>query len=83
MPLCLQGLYTDVMLACSYKQQDHQTPPPLPTIVIGKRDLTMEADSVQDLEALADVLLLWDQRDKASAVESVRERRTGSLACKS
>ena len=37
----------------------------------------MEADSVQDFEALADVLLLWDQRDKTSAEESARERRTG------
>ena len=40
----------------------------------------MEADSVQDLEELADVLLLWDQRDKVSAAESARERRVKSLA---
>ena len=39
----------------------------------------MEADSVQDLEALADVLLLWDQRVKVSAAESSRERRNKSL----
>ena len=40
----------------------------------------MEADSVQDLQALADVLLLWDQRDKVSEAESARERRVKSLA---
>ena len=40
----------------------------------------MEADSVQDMQALADVLLLWDQRDKVSEAESARERRNESLA---
>ena len=40
---------------------------------IGKRDLTLEARSVQDLRALSDVELLWDTRDDAtggSAMES-------------
>ena len=40
----------------------------------------MEADSVQDLQALADVLLLWDQRDKVLEAENARERRNESLA---
>ena len=44
--------------------------PPLPTVEIGDRDLTLEARSVQDLEALADVALLWGIRDRATAEES-------------
>lgn len=39
----------------------------------------MEENGVQDLEALADVLLLWDLRNKASAEESARERRANPL----
>ena len=38
----------------------------------------MEADSVRDLEALADALLLWDQRDQVTAQEA--ERSWGSEA---
>ncbi len=34
----------------------------LPTVAIGKRELSFEAHSVQDLEALADARLLWDIR---------------------
>ena len=45
---------------------------PLPMVVIGKRDISMEAHSVQDLEALPDAVLLWDVRDKATAEESAR-----------
>lgn len=45
---------------------------PLPTVVIGKRDISMEAHSVQDLEALSDAVLLWDVRDKATAEQSAR-----------
>ena len=32
----------------------------LPTVVIGKHDLSFESHSIQDLDALADVELLWD-----------------------
>ena len=42
-------------------------------MVIGKRDLSMEANSVQDLEALSDALLLWDVRDTATARERASE----------
>ena len=34
----------------------------LPTVVIGKHDLSFESHSIQDLNALADVELLWDVR---------------------
>ena len=54
--------------------------PVLPTIVIGPRDLTFEARSMQDLEALADALLLWDQRDKATSREAAQGRRAARLA---
>jgi hypothetical protein len=57
---------------CHGQDPEHQPPPRLPTIIIGKRDLTMEAHSVQDLEALADVLLLWDQRDEVAAKEATQ-----------
>ena len=43
---------------------------PLPTVEIGERDLALEARSVQDLEALGDVALLWDIRDRVTAEES-------------
>ena len=32
----------------------------LPTVAIGKHDLQFESHSIQDLNALADVELLWD-----------------------
>ena len=35
---------------------------PLPIITLGKRELTFEPHSTQDLEALGDVGLLWDAR---------------------
>ena len=34
----------------------------LPTIGIGKHELSFESHSIQDLNALADVKLLWDVR---------------------
>ena len=53
---------------------DQAVIPPLPTVMIGKRDVSMEAHSVQDLEALSDAFLLWDVRDTARQ-ERVREER--------
>ena len=47
--------------------------PRLPTIEVGKRDVSLEAHSIQDLEELADVAMLWDVRDRATAEESRRE----------
>ena len=35
---------------------------PLPIVSIGTKELTFEPHSTQDLEALADVNLLWDAR---------------------
>ena len=35
---------------------------PLPVVTIGRRELTWEPNSTQDLEALSDVGLLWDAR---------------------
>ena len=49
------------------------TIPRLPTIEVGKRDVSLEAHSIQDLEELADVAVLWDVRDRATAVESRQE----------
>ena len=49
---------------------DSPAAPPLPTVEIGDRDLTLKARSVQDLEALADVALLWDNWDRATVEES-------------
>ena len=34
----------------------------LPTVAIGKHDLSFESHSIQDLDALADAELLWDVR---------------------
>ena len=34
----------------------------LPTVAIGKHDLSFESHSIQDLDSLADVELLWDVR---------------------
>ena len=51
----------------------HSTSPPpprLPTIEVGNRDVSLEAHSIQDLEELADVAILWDVRDRATAKES-------------
>lgn len=67
--------------------RDHTPPfdqpgsPRLPTVEIGKRDLSLEAHSVQDLEAVADVPLLWDVRDKATAEESRGEARGWEIVC--
>ena len=52
----------------TYMQQSRpltRPPPidPLLTVVVGKHDLTLETHSVQDLEALSNVALLWDVRD--------------------
>ena len=47
--------------------------PRLPTIEVGKRDVSLEAHSIQDLEELADVAMLWDIRDRATAEESRHE----------
>ena len=35
---------------------------PLPIITLGKRELTFQPHSIQDLEAMGDVGLLWDAR---------------------
>ena len=45
------------------------TIPRLPTIEVGNRDVSLEAHSIQDLEELADVAMLWDVRDRATAEE--------------
>ena len=45
----------------------------MPTIAVGNRDVSLEAHSVQDLEELADVSMLWDVRDRATAAESRQE----------
>ena len=44
--------------------------PRLPTVVIGNWDLSLKAHSVEDLQALADCLMLWDVRDRATEEES-------------
>ena len=49
---------------------DQPVIPRLPTIEIGKRDVSLEAHRIQDLEELADVAMLWDIRDRAIAEES-------------
>ena len=38
----------------------------LPTVAIGKHDLSFESHSVQDLHALADAELLWDVQGEGS-----------------
>ena len=45
----------------------------LPTVAIGKHDLSFESHSIQDVDALADVVLLWDVRDEG-AETGQRER---------
>ena len=47
--------------------------PRLPTVEVGNRDVSLEAHSIQDLEELADVSMLWDVRDRATAAESRQE----------
>ena len=37
------------------------------TIQVGNRDVSLEAHSIQDLEELADVSMLWDVRDRAES----------------
>ena len=46
----------------------------LPTVAIGKHDLLIESHSIQDLDALADVELLWDVRGE---VAKMRQRERG------
>ena len=45
----------------------------LPTVGIGKHDLSFESHSIQDLHVLADVELLWDGRSEGAETEQ-RER---------
>ena len=47
--------------------------PRLPTIEVGNRDVSPQAHSIQDLEELADVAMLWDVRDRATAEEGRQE----------
>ena len=47
--------------------------PRMPTIEVGKRDVSLEAHSIQDVEELADVVMLWDVRDRATAEENRHE----------
>ena len=47
--------------------------PRLPTIEVGNRDVSLDARSIQDLEELADVSMLWDVRNRATAAESRQE----------
>ena len=46
----------------------------LPTVAIGKHDLSFEAHSIQDLDALADAELLWDVRGEGG---ETRQRKRG------
>ena len=46
----------------------------LPTVTIGKHDLSFESHSIQDLDALADVELLWDVRGEGA---EMRQREQG------
>ena len=41
----------------------------LPTVAIGKHDLSFESHSIQDLDALADVELLWDVRGEGAKTQ--------------
>jgi hypothetical protein len=54
--------------------------PDLPIVEIGSKELTLEARSVQDLQALSDSQQLWDVRDEFTRREATRndggERRT-------
>ena len=46
----------------------------LPTVAIGKHDLSFESHSIQDLDVLADVELLWDVRGEGA---ETRQRERG------
>ena len=46
----------------------------LPTVAIGKHDLSFESHSIQDLDALADVELRWDVRGEGA---ETRPRKRG------
>ena len=46
----------------------------LPTVAIGKHDLSFESHSIQDLDALADAELLWDVRSEGA---ETRQRERG------
>ena len=46
----------------------------LPTVAIDKHDLSFESHSIQDLDALADVELLWDVRGEGA---ETRQRERG------
>ena len=45
----------------------------LPTVAIGKHDLSFESHSIQDLDALADAELLWDVQGEGAETQK-RER---------
>ena len=47
--------------------------PKLPTVAIGKHDLSFESYSIQDLGALADAKLIWDVRGEGADMQQ-RER---------
>ena len=46
----------------------------LPTVAIGKHDLPCESHRIQDLDALADVELLWDVQGEGA---ETRQRERG------
>ena len=46
----------------------------LPMVAIGKHDLSFESHSIQDLDVLADVELLWDVRGEGA---ETRQRERG------
>ena len=46
----------------------------LPTVAIGKHDLSFESHSIQDVDALADAELLWDVRGVGA---EIRQRERG------
>ena len=46
----------------------------LPTVAIGKHDLSFESQSIQDLDTIADVKLLWDVRGEGA---ETRQRERG------
>ena len=41
----------------------------LPTVAIGKHDLSFESNSIQDLNALADAELLWDVQGEGAEMQ--------------
>ena len=50
----------------------------LPTVAIGKHDLSFEAHSIQDLDALADAELLRDVRGEGGETRQRNELSVGS-----